>query len=247
MGYDKSRFLQNIPESFCCGICRDVLLDPIQCPREHMFCTPCMAQALEHNKECPACRIPLIIENCVPISRAIRELLNESDIRCSHDDIGCTSVVKLEQIEEHERNCPVKECQILRGQLQESEAVVRALYSNVFQKGDEIQKLKETLKRKKRTIVVVAKLLTIEEKKVGKMNGIIRDITASKNRLLDIQVKNTTRSKAFSELVNTQVSFRGVVINEALINEILDAYLTKSLQVSIIEADQKFGPFDKYI
>ena len=59
MGYDTERFVEAVKEGLLCGICRDVLEEPLQSPCEHAFCAACIRAWLVAQRTCPEDRQPL--------------------------------------------------------------------------------------------------------------------------------------------------------------------------------------------
>lgn len=53
MGYDQDRFVGPIKDGLMCGICKDVLEEPLQAPCEHAFCATCIHGWLVHERTCP--------------------------------------------------------------------------------------------------------------------------------------------------------------------------------------------------
>ncbi|XP_046840042.1 influenza virus NS1A-binding protein homolog B-like [Xenia sp. Carnegie-2017] len=103
-GYERRRFVDEIHQRFVCSICLKVFKDPVQCPNEHYFCHTCIERYLLASKRCPQCRC-LLTRETLRISRFVREMLNDFDIRCVNVNRGCPDVIKLHNLKFHEENC----------------------------------------------------------------------------------------------------------------------------------------------
>ncbi|XP_045194626.2 RING finger protein 151-like [Mercenaria mercenaria] len=105
MGYDTDRFSSTINDALTCCICRDVLEDPVQAPCEHAYCRSCIEAWLVHETTCPEDRRPLSYSGLRPLFRYMKNDLNRLQIKCKNRAYGCESIITLEFIEAHERDC----------------------------------------------------------------------------------------------------------------------------------------------
>ncbi|KAK2161644.1 hypothetical protein LSH36_112g00057 [Paralvinella palmiformis] len=105
MGYDVDRFVDEINEGLLCGICRDVLEDPLQAPCEHAYCSACIMAWLVQHSICPEDRRPLTAPLLRPLFRYMRNDLDKLQIRCRNCQAGCQVVCNLETIHRHEAEC----------------------------------------------------------------------------------------------------------------------------------------------
>lgn len=121
MGYDFDRFVSPVNDGLLCGICRDVLEDPLQAPCEHAFCTSCIQGWLVHQNICPEDRRPLYASELRPLYRYMRNDLDTLQIRCQSWSAGCAVVCSLEHIRRHEEEecefhtvqCPSVGCTVM--------------------------------------------------------------------------------------------------------------------------------------
>eukprot|EP01022_Parablepharisma_sp_SALTPOND_P032652 TRINITY_DN857_c0_g1_i2.p1 TRINITY_DN857_c0_g1~~TRINITY_DN857_c0_g1_i2.p1 ORF type:complete len:689 (+),score=81.12 TRINITY_DN857_c0_g1_i2:9525-11591(+) len=93
-----------------CQICKALALEPISCGQGKIYCKRCIEEWVqEHEGKCPCGEV---YQKSFPSSSNI--LLNLIRIKCVHSTNGCTSALKLEELQSHEQNCeyrPVKcEC-----------------------------------------------------------------------------------------------------------------------------------------
>ncbi|KAG2464764.1 RNF41 ligase, partial [Polypterus senegalus] len=105
MGYDIERFVGNVNEGLLCCICQDVLENPLQAPCEHAFCSTCIHGWLVHHHNCPEDRQSLDVSVLRPLSRYMKNDLNQLQIRCRNREHGCNMVCSLESIDLHEVTC----------------------------------------------------------------------------------------------------------------------------------------------
>ena len=105
-GYDEERFVTTLNRNFICLICFNVLKDPVLCPRnQHCFCRGCITKHLENAKRCPTCADELTVETLIEAPRMIKDILNESKIRCLYSERGCQDILQLEHLDRHEATC----------------------------------------------------------------------------------------------------------------------------------------------
>ena len=105
-GYEDNRFETKVDENLHCIICREVLKDPVQCPRnEHHFCRNCITEHLKHSPKCPTCNDPLTIETLVRPQRFLANTLSCLKISCDNSERGCRKVVELGSLATHVASC----------------------------------------------------------------------------------------------------------------------------------------------
>ena len=105
-GYDDERFLHPVGHTLHCGICTNVLKDPVVCGQnEHLFCRACITMHLKNSQTCPNCIEPLTIATLSQASRGIRNLLAELKIKCEFFDRGCGKFIELEHLQRHVADC----------------------------------------------------------------------------------------------------------------------------------------------
>ena len=105
-GYDDERFQHPVGQSFHCGICFNVVKDPVMCRHnEHMFCRACITIHLTNSQTCPSCLEPLTVETLSQPSRTVMNLLSELKIRCRFFNRGCERFIELGNLDRHVRDC----------------------------------------------------------------------------------------------------------------------------------------------
>lgn len=104
MGIDKNRF-SNIDisiDKFLCGLCEDVVSDPILtnvC--EHFVCRACITADMS-DVQCPTCSAA--IDGYIEIGAGLERIYSKIKLRCAYD--ACKEVLTIENYVEHERKCP---------------------------------------------------------------------------------------------------------------------------------------------
>ncbi|KAI9486738.1 MAG: hypothetical protein EXX96DRAFT_53214 [Benjaminiella poitrasii] len=73
-----------------CGICSDVLEDPIQvhCPEDHMFCSKCIQEHGEKDTRCPIC-LTALDKNTFQLSKFVQRQVSRLRIHCAFSANGC--------------------------------------------------------------------------------------------------------------------------------------------------------------
>ena len=105
-GYEDELFQHPVSQTFHCGICMNVLKDPVSCRHnEHLFCRACITIHLMNFQTCPSCMEPLTIESLRQAPRTATNLLSELKIRCQFFDRGCGQFVELGDLERHVIDC----------------------------------------------------------------------------------------------------------------------------------------------
>ena len=105
-GYEDERFQHPVGQTLHCGVCMNVLKDPVMCRRnEHLYCRGCITPHLLNSQTCPTCMDPLTVETLSQAPRGIRSLLAELKIRCEFYDRGCREFIELGDLERHLGDC----------------------------------------------------------------------------------------------------------------------------------------------
>ena len=105
-GYEDERFQHPVSQTLHCGVCMNVLKDPVMCRRnEHLYCRGCITPHLLNSQTCPTCMEPLTVETLSQAPRGIRSLLAELKIRCEFYDRGCREFIELGDLVRHLGDC----------------------------------------------------------------------------------------------------------------------------------------------
>ena len=105
-GFEDERFQHPVGHTFHCGICLNVLKDPVMCGQnEHLFCRGCVTPHLMYSETCPSCMQPLTVESLREAPRTVTNLLSELKIACDYAGRGCEDFVELGNLERHVADC----------------------------------------------------------------------------------------------------------------------------------------------
>ncbi|KAI8078644.1 uncharacterized protein BX664DRAFT_342381 [Halteromyces radiatus] len=108
MGFNKDLFIDELPLDLLCGICSDVLCEPIQvhCGEDHMFCEGCISLFFTGKEDirCPTCSMPLN-RNAFQSSKFVERQLGRLSIKCLYHNLGCTWTGSLSS--DHIQKCTV--------------------------------------------------------------------------------------------------------------------------------------------
>ena len=105
-GWEDELFQHPVGHTLHCGICLNVLKDPVSCRHnEHLFCRACITIHLMNFQTCPSCMEPLTVESLRQAPRTVTNLLSELKIRCQFFDRGCGQFVELGDLERHVTDC----------------------------------------------------------------------------------------------------------------------------------------------
>lgn len=75
-GFPFSWFVER-SDDLCCGLCLDVLKDPLQCKNGHMYCASCIKNAFKFQLKCPTCSVATSLQEmseCLYVKNKISEL-----------------------------------------------------------------------------------------------------------------------------------------------------------------------------
>lgn len=88
MGYDVDKFVGEVHDSFICGVCLDVLEDPVMIKEcEHIFCRECITQILESRKPCPQDRKAFDSASLVKPYRLFFQFYDSLKIHCDVNQV----------------------------------------------------------------------------------------------------------------------------------------------------------------
>ncbi|CAE8656135.1 unnamed protein product [Polarella glacialis] len=151
MGLDDARIFDPhaISETLRCSVCHEVFVDPVYCsgrPCQHVFCSACLEEWLEHQTGCPNCRKPIRRQD-LRRHEVIRSFLDELNIKCTA--AGCGWHGSQDAFPGHIEICQVRSLELSRDEALE----------HIKQRDVEITKMRDSAE------------LQVEE--VAEKNGII--------------------------------------------------------------------------
>ena len=105
-GYEDELFQHPVGSSFHCGICYNVVKNPVMCRHnEHLFCRACITRHLMNSQTCPSCLELLTVDTLNKPSRTVMNLLSELKIRCQFFNRGCEKFIELGNLDRHVTDC----------------------------------------------------------------------------------------------------------------------------------------------
>lgn len=105
MGLDVELFPESVEDEFICGLCSQVLLNPVTAGCSHIFCQTCVKRKLKSHvtkAECPSCSAQLVQET-TDTSVDFKLKLLTLRIACSHK---CGHSFELGDLPDHMDICP---------------------------------------------------------------------------------------------------------------------------------------------
>ncbi len=109
-GYPTRMFVTNPIDTFLCPICKEVLKCPKMCLKGHTFCAGCISLVMDHNPQCPCCKMHLREDN-IATNILIQECISSLHVFCDFKvstqfgELPCQWKGPLSDIEIHQRNC----------------------------------------------------------------------------------------------------------------------------------------------
>jgi len=98
-------------EIFKCSICLQVLNDPHQCPKGHLYCRNCIMKWIERKNRCPLCKCDLTIAT-LSASLICKQVIHERKVKCpttlANQTEGlnvCDWTGKFKEVDAHHAQC----------------------------------------------------------------------------------------------------------------------------------------------
>ncbi|KAK1733175.1 hypothetical protein QTG54_016152 [Skeletonema marinoi] len=166
---------ENIPDDFICSICLTVPVDPLITPCDHMFCKPCIRQALTHNNLCPIDRRACTVGQLKRLEGLSFRVWSGIQVKCGGQESGCAWRGSIADYAVHTQNCIMSRAPTGNN--------VNALTEQLESSNDLIGLLKHELQMKQRAhdkCTACAYINTIESEK-----SVLRDELESAERLIE--------------------------------------------------------------
>ncbi|XP_014642830.1 PREDICTED: E3 ubiquitin-protein ligase LNX isoform X1 [Ceratotherium simum simum] len=93
-------YTKDVDDDLICHICLQALLDPLDTPCGHTYCTLCLTNFLVEKDFCPVDRKPVFLQHCKKSSILVQKLLNKLTVACPFVE-HCTEVVQRCDLEHH--------------------------------------------------------------------------------------------------------------------------------------------------
>lgn len=93
-------YTEDVDDDLICHICLQALLDPLDTPCGHTYCTVCLTNFLVSKDFCPLDRQPLVLQHCKKSSILVHKLLNKLTVTCPFAE-HCAEVLQRCDLEHH--------------------------------------------------------------------------------------------------------------------------------------------------
>ncbi|KAG8453674.1 hypothetical protein GDO86_000345 [Hymenochirus boettgeri] len=96
-------YTEEVDEDLLCNICLHALIQPLDTPCGHTYCTLCLTSFLVQEDFCPVDRKHIMLQTCKKSSLLVKNLLDKLMVICPLKEY-CTDVVQRCDLEEHFQN-----------------------------------------------------------------------------------------------------------------------------------------------
>ncbi|XP_024429678.2 E3 ubiquitin-protein ligase LNX isoform X1 [Desmodus rotundus] len=93
-------YTEDVDDDLICHICLQALLDPLDTPCGHTYCTLCLTNFLVNKDFCPLDRMPVVLQHCKKSSILVQKLLNKLPVTCPFTE-HCAEVLQRCDLEQH--------------------------------------------------------------------------------------------------------------------------------------------------
>ena len=112
-GVSTDRFIDSVPEEFLCGVCQQVVRDPIECANcGVLYCLSCRGLCLHfftfypvnRDMNCPGCKGISFLRQP---SKVLRKIIGSLHVRCKNS--ACPVIIELDSLKSHQKECDYKQ------------------------------------------------------------------------------------------------------------------------------------------
>uniref|UniRef100_A0A8D2DSS1 E3 ubiquitin-protein ligase LNX n=1 Tax=Sciurus vulgaris TaxID=55149 RepID=A0A8D2DSS1_SCIVU len=93
-------YTEDVDDDLICHICLQALLDPLDTPCGHTYCTVCLTNFLVEKDFCPVDRKLVVLQHCKKSSILVNKLLNKLLVTCPFTE-HCTEVLQRCDLQHH--------------------------------------------------------------------------------------------------------------------------------------------------
>ncbi|XP_053314425.1 E3 ubiquitin-protein ligase LNX isoform X2 [Spea bombifrons] len=93
-------YTEEVDDDLICHICLHALIQPLDTPCGHTYCTLCLTNFLMHENFCPVDRNPVMLQNCKKSTILVKNLLDKLSVMCPFKEY-CTDVLPRCEVEDH--------------------------------------------------------------------------------------------------------------------------------------------------
>lgn len=220
---------ENVPDDLICSICMTLPFDPVITPCNHVFCKPCISQALHQSNLCPIDRRPCTSGQLERLDGLSLRIWSGIQVKCGNHESGCAWKGCIADYAAHaENNCSVgrghnnsalmEELETLRDQNSALNAAVLNLSDSSILQATKIARLQDVIFQ-----------LTHENSKVTELQGEIahlkqeRDSLKQSSDLLRAKVNNNSSLPALPVLFRGNYNYKRE--NVVQLSQLISRYL----------------------
>lgn len=96
-------YTEEVDDDLICHICLQTLLQPLDTPCGHTYCTICLTNFLLEKDFCPMDRKPVILQSCRKSSILVYKLLDKLMVSCPFTE-HCSEILQRCDLEQHFQN-----------------------------------------------------------------------------------------------------------------------------------------------
>ncbi|KAE8629574.1 hypothetical protein XENTR_v10000531 [Xenopus tropicalis] len=96
-------YTEEVDDDLLCNICLHALIQPLDTPCGHTYCTLCLTSFLVHEDFCPVDRKHILLQTCKKSTILVKNLLDKLPVICPFKE-HCTDIVQRCDLEEHFQN-----------------------------------------------------------------------------------------------------------------------------------------------
>uniref|UniRef100_A0A8D0LBE7 E3 ubiquitin-protein ligase LNX n=1 Tax=Sphenodon punctatus TaxID=8508 RepID=A0A8D0LBE7_SPHPU len=96
-------YAEEVDDDLICHICLQALVQPLDTPCAHTYCTICLTNFLVEKDFCPVDRKPLVLQSCRKSSILVNKLLDKLMVSCPFTE-HCVEVLQRCDLEHHFQN-----------------------------------------------------------------------------------------------------------------------------------------------
>lgn len=93
-------YTEDVDDDLVCHICLQALLDPLDTPCGHTYCTLCLTNFLVEKDFCPVDRKPVVLQHCKKSNILVNKLLNKLLVNCPFTE-HCSEVLQRCNLQYH--------------------------------------------------------------------------------------------------------------------------------------------------
>eukprot|EP00985_Skeletonema_marinoi_P015709 scaffold8184_cov164-Skeletonema_marinoi.AAC.2 len=168
---------ENIPDDLICSICMTVPVEPLVTPCDHMFCEPCIRQALNDRNICPIDRRPCTVGQLKRLEGLSFRVWSGIQVKCGGQESGCAWRGSIADYAVHTQNCIMSRAPTGNN--------VSALTEQLESANDLIGLLRDQLRQAKNEATRTRQMHRLRINTIESEKSVLRDELESAERLIE--------------------------------------------------------------